>query len=167
MPEIGEIKKAREIKKSGTGLYIWIACPECGVERWVCYYFYKSGKYKERGMCVACALQLVKNTIGKPKGWLTKAGYRQVPLKKTDFFYPMAARKGYVFEHRLVMAKHLGRCLHRWEFVHHKNHIKTDNRIENLELTFGEDHPRLQYNSRVITCPSCKNKIKIVPSLFH
>lgn len=69
------------------------------------------------------------------QGGLNANGYMVVPCPAD--FEAMGGKRGRVLEHRLVMARHLGRLLDRREHVHHINGDRADNRLENLELWSG------------------------------
>jgi hypothetical protein len=115
MPKIGEIRRAQEIwvdkypqgdtsKKSKYVKYIWYACVNCGKERWVQL---KRGYPKDKH-CLSCGKKGNRHPNWKGGRIYDGHGYITILLLPDDFFYPMADKEGYVFEHRLVMAKHLG-----------------------------------------------------------
>ncbi len=150
MSELGESRK----NKDGH-IAIFHACIDCRKGHWVPRTEIKRGK---RLRCHSCASKLKWQEKPRPlprgaqalawKGgrWKSNRGYIQIKLQPDDFFYPMATNNGYVLEHRLVMAQHLGRCLHPWEIVHHKGirykdiKNKSDNLIDNLELSTRGSH---------------------------
>jgi len=77
------------------------------------------------------------------------AGY--IDLFRPD--HPLARSDGYVFEHRFV-AYEAGWDLSAGWQIHHKNKVRHDNRLENLELVRIDDHARLHWDeNRTTHCP--------------
>ena len=118
-------------------IYYELDCLGCGNK---CVLTQKWRKYCTQ-ICANRHIQSYGSDHGKWKGGRSKSdGYILILVPPEN---PMAGWNGrYVFEHRLVMAKHLGRPLLSSEIVHHRNGIKTDNRLQNLVLTTRSDHIR-------------------------
>ncbi len=54
--------------------------------------------------------------------------------------HPHAHKDGYIMLHTVIMERHIGRYLEKNEVVHHINHDRKDNRLENLQLMDKHEH---------------------------
>ena len=131
----GGLAYARRIRNFPEALGNGI-CAVCGKE-------YKKRRANNHSYCghKCKKLAVSRKFYGKPvfgplkfkrgEGSLSNSGYRTL----TRHGHPNSSKRGQILEHIYVMSNHLGRPLHKHESVHHKNGIRDDNRIDNLELS--------------------------------
>lgn len=96
-----------------------------------------------------------KRKISEAHRKLNKGGIGAKKQRKDGYIavyfpdHPKSTKDGYIMEHILVMECNIGRWIKENEVVHHKNHIRNDNRIENLELMTFSEHARLHMIERI------------------
>jgi hypothetical protein len=72
------------------------------------------------------------------KGYEVSTGYILRKVKG----HPMANSRGYYAEHRLVVEASINRILTKDEVVHHKNGVRDDNRLDNLDVISQSKHAK-------------------------
>ena len=86
-------------------------------------------------------------------GYKTSNGYKMISKN-----HPNAkcrspkTGKGQVMEHVWVMSERIGRPLNKKETVHHRNGIRDDNRLENLELWSSSHPPGQRVEDKIHWC---------------
>ena len=114
------------------GRSYWLCRCQCGNEKIVAGNNLKSGQTKSCG-CLSLQRKHERHGENHP---LWQGGKR----KAKGGYIDVLCDGKYVSEHRYVMEQHLGRPLFPDETVHHKNGIRNDNHISNLEL-WSNSHP--------------------------
>lgn len=85
--------------------------------------------------------------------WINRSGYAVVVVPGgTPGATTHSRYKTHMLEHRYVMQKWLGRSLLKTEQVHHRNGIRDENQIENLELKTSAHGSGISATDDVLHC---------------
>lgn len=162
--------RQKYIVKCKLAKFVPAKCKYCGIEIHVTD---RSGRRNsKRKFCGELHFRKYSRRENNPswKGGVKKHGeYRQVLVGKQ---HPFADIAGYIMQHRVVMEAHLRQDTQKnrqylvekdGEYylspivkVHHKNHVKNDNRIENLHPMLSQkEHFHFNFCQY---CPHCSNK---------
>ncbi|MFY8160238.1 MAG: HNH endonuclease signature motif containing protein [Candidatus Kapaibacteriota bacterium] len=66
-------------------------------------------------------------------------------IRKDGYIGINVGKGKYRLEHDIIIEKHIGRRIIKGEDVHHINGIRTDNRIENLQLCTKSEHTKIHH----------------------
>lgn len=124
--------------------------------------------------CSACRGKWLPSSIEKLRATLSQREFLPIGSRRTHdsgnglIYWEIKTNQPneWDYEHRVIMAKRIGRELESFEHVHHKNENTLDNSDGNLHLLLSSDHTRehLSLNGRwslkAVRCIDCKTTDK-------
>ncbi len=152
--KFGKLKVLKRMQNGKKNTVRYLCECDCGNEKIIAY---GSLTRKDKFSTKSCGCLIKKNKFYKPyipvpKNNSRKDSYGYVRLYKPNhnyLNYESKSQSRWIGEHISAMSEYLQRPIQKGEQIHHKNGIRNDNRIENLEL-WSKSHPSGQRVKDVI-----------------